>query len=153
MSWLGVYELTHPESLSERQLREVLRNSCIEILHFDKLCKNELLEMYKQVVMPLPQRRVNAKDSEAETIAEKSFTATSDNTFNWTCDLNKGNKRMSHSSCPQTDRLKSLTNEGKSVQKKSRLCLSEVAYNGSKRICDEQTEGLLIKKRQKITWP
>lgn len=49
--------------------------SCIEFSNFEKLCKNELLEMYKRVAMPLPQRqRGNAKDIDMDIAAEKSIT-------------------------------------------------------------------------------
>ncbi|EZA48762.1 hypothetical protein DMN91_005217 [Ooceraea biroi] len=145
MSWLGAYELTHPESLSERQLREVLKNSCIDIRNFEKLCKSELLEIYKRVAMPLPQRqRGNAKDSDKEVgiITEKSIAAVSDDTHSST-HLNKGSKRMSHSSCPQTD--KPPVNDEKSMQKRIRLCSSkaEVTFNGSKRNCGEQPESII----------
>ncbi|KAH0945104.1 hypothetical protein HN011_010681 [Eciton burchellii] len=150
MSSLDTYELTHPESLSERQLREILKNSCIEIHNFEKLRRNELLEMYKQVAMPFPQRQ-RAKDSNTAGMTLEKFAIA-----NSTYDSNKGNKRTLHSSCPQmSDKLKPFLNDEKSMPKKIRVCSSksEVTCNGSKRKCNEQTEELLIKKRQKITWP
>ena len=157
MSKLGAYELTHPESLSERQLREILKNSCIEVLNFEKMCKSELLKMYKQVAMPLPQRQCgNAKnlDTEINMIPDKSVTAISNDTHSLAADLNKGSKRTCQLS--QTDRLKLPVNDPKSVHKKIRLCSTsvETTWNGiSKRRCDEQNEESLMKKRQKITWP
>ncbi|KAL6443989.1 hypothetical protein ACFW04_001746 [Cataglyphis niger] len=159
MSKLGTYELTHPELLSEHQLREILKNSCIEVLNFGKLCKSELLEMYKRVAMPLPQRqcgRVKNLGTEVNVVSDKSVIAiSSNNTHSLTADLNKGNKRTCQLS--QADRLKFSVNDPKSVHKKIRVCSMpkvETTCNGiSKRRCDEQNEESLMKKRQKITWP
>ncbi|XP_029666991.1 uncharacterized protein LOC115237827 isoform X2 [Formica exsecta] len=145
MSKLGTYELTHPESLSERQLREILKNSCIEILNFEKLCKSELLEMYKRVAMPLPQRqcgRAKNLDTEINVVPDKSVIAISNDMHSLTADLNKGNKRTYQLS--QMDRLKFPINDPKSVHKKIRVCSTpkiETTCNGiSKRRCDEQNE-------------
>ncbi|XP_011061545.1 PREDICTED: uncharacterized protein LOC105150280 [Acromyrmex echinatior] len=152
---LDSYELTHPESLSEHQLREILKNSCIEILKFEKLCKSELLEMYKRVAMPLPQRQhANAKNI-VDMISENSITVISDNDMHsLATDLNKGNKRIFQTSQLQTD-TKPL-NDQKSMSKKIRLCSTpkEIGCNGIyKRNYGEQSEESLPKKRQKITWP
>ncbi|XP_011701847.1 PREDICTED: uncharacterized protein LOC105458325 [Wasmannia auropunctata] len=159
MSRLDAYELTHPESLSEHQLREILKNSCIEILKFEKLCRSELLEMYKRVAMPLPQRqRENGKGPSAvDTTAEKSFTAISDNdTHSLAAGLNRG-KRIFQTSQLQADKLKPPLNDQKSMNKKIRLCSTpkvEIGCNGIyKRNSEEQCEESLPKKRQKITWP
>ncbi|XP_012526640.1 uncharacterized protein LOC105831201 [Monomorium pharaonis] len=156
MSRLDTYVLTHPESLSQDQLREILRNSCIESHKFEKLCRSELLEMYKQIALPLPQRqRGNSRSSSiVDVISQKSATVSDNSTSNLT-DLNRGNKRtMSFS---HTDKLKSSFNDQKPVNKKTRLCSVskvEVECNGIyKRSCEEQREELSMKKRQKITWP
>ncbi|XP_011260339.1 uncharacterized protein LOC105253771 isoform X1 [Camponotus floridanus] len=154
MSKLGTYELTHPESLSEHQLREILKNNCIEILNFEKLCKSELLEMYRRVAMPLPQRQRNAKilNTEVNVISDKSTVKSSNDMHSLAADLNKGTKRM----LSQTDRKLSV-NDPKSVHKKNQLYSAskvETTYNGiNKRRCNEQNEESIMKKRQKITWP
>lgn len=145
---LGKCELTHPELLSEHQLREILKNSCIEFSNFEKLRKYELLEMYKQVAMPFPQRqRGNVKDAAMDIRDNDSITARS----------NKANNTMFQPSYPQTDRLKRPLNDHKIINKKIQLCSPskvETGCNGiSKRRCDEQNEEILTKKRQKITWP
>ncbi|KYN09462.1 PREDICTED: uncharacterized protein LOC108769731 [Trachymyrmex cornetzi] len=142
MCKLDSYELTHPESLSEHQLREILKNSCIEILKFEKLCKSELLEMYKRVAMPLPQRQHgNAKN--IDMISENSITVISDNdTHSLAADLNKGNKRIFQTSQSQID-TKPFLNDQKSVSKKIRLCSTpkEIGCNGIyKRNYGEQSE-------------
>ncbi|XP_077272858.1 uncharacterized protein LOC143903271 [Temnothorax americanus] len=156
---LDTYELTHPESLSEHQLREILKSSCIEIFKCEKLCRSELLEIYKRVAMPLPQRqRGNAKSSSTgDMIPEKSVTAESDDDmYSLAAGLNSGNKRISQTFHPQTDKLKPL-NDQKPMNKNVRLCSTpkvEAGYNGiCKRSCEEQSEESLMKKRQKITWP
>lgn len=126
------------------------------------MCKSELLKMYKRVAMPLPQRQSgNAKnlDTEVNVIPDKSVTAISRNdTHSSTADLNQGSKRTCQLS--QADRLKfpaNNINDPKSMHKKIRLCSTpkvETTCNGiNKRRCDEQNEELLMKKRQKITWP
>lgn len=126
------------------------------------MCKSELLKMYKRVAMPLPQRQGgNAKnlDTEINMIPDKSVTSMSNNdTHSSTVDLNEGRKRTCELS--QADRLKlpvNDLNDLKSMDKKIRLCSTpkvETTYNGiNKRRCDEQNEELLMKKRQKITWP
>ncbi|EGI61099.1 Larval cuticle protein A2B [Acromyrmex echinatior] len=143
---LDSYELTHPESLSEHQLREILKNSCIEILKFEKLCKSELLEMYKRVAMPLPQRQhANAKNI-VDMISENSITVISDNDMHsLATDLNKGNKRIFQTSQLQTD-TKPL-NDQKSMSKKIRLCSTpkEIGCNGIyKRNYGEQSEFTIL---------
>ncbi|KMQ98146.1 larval cuticle protein a2b [Lasius niger] len=113
------------------------------------MCKSELLKMYKQVAMPLPQRQCgNAKnlDTEINMIPDKSVTAISSNdTHSLAADLNKGSKRTCQLS--QTDRLKLPVNDPKSVHKKIRLCSTsvETTWNGiSKRRCDEQNESVIV---------
>lgn len=109
--------------------------------------------------MPLPQRQCgNAKklDAEVNVVPEKSATAISNNDMHsLSVDLNNGNKRICQLS--QTDKLKHPVNDSKSMHKKIRLCSTskvETICNGiSKRRYDEQNEELLMKKRQKITWP
>ncbi|KOC62884.1 hypothetical protein WH47_02587 [Habropoda laboriosa] len=54
---LGIYELTHPESLSEFELKEILENRCIDFSNYKNLSKLELIELYKRVALPLPQRQ------------------------------------------------------------------------------------------------
>ncbi|XP_011862092.1 PREDICTED: uncharacterized protein LOC105558792 isoform X2 [Vollenhovia emeryi] len=144
MSRLGTYELTHPESLSEHQLREILKNSCIEILKFEKLCRSELLEMYKRVAMPLPQRqRGGAKSSSTvDMIVEKSIMAVNDDD-SLVADFNKGNKRIS--SHLQTDKSKAPLNDQRPANKKIRLCstpkVEMIECNGIyKRSGEEQSE-------------
>ncbi|XP_012233917.2 uncharacterized protein [Linepithema humile] len=156
---LDTYKLTHPELLSEHQLRLILENSCIDFSNFENLGKTKLLEMYKRVAMPLPQRqRGNVKDVDMDVTPEKSITDISDNdNYSLTIGSNKANNRMSQLSHPQTDKLKYPLNDQKLVHKKIQLCSTskvETACNGiSKRRCDEQNEEILAKKRQKITWP
>lgn len=156
---MGAHDLTHPESLSENQLREILKNSCIENQKFERLCKSELVEMYKRIAMPLPQRchrNANNLDAKADDVSE-NFT--SDNhTHSLTTDLNKGNKRMCQSHLQTTsDQLKSSFNDQTLMHKKIRMHSApkvDNVYNGiGKRRCNEQNEELLTKKRQKITWP
>ncbi|XP_029175894.1 uncharacterized protein LOC114944247 [Nylanderia fulva] len=149
MSKLDVYELTHPESLSERQLREILKNSCIEILNFEKMCRSELLNIYKRVAMPLPQRQgenTENLDTEVNVVSDKSVTAVSNDTHSLTGDLNNGSKRTCQSS--QADRLKLPVNDSKSMNKKIRLCSTskvETTCNGiNKRRCDEQIESVIL---------
>ncbi|OAD58457.1 hypothetical protein WN48_11111 [Eufriesea mexicana] len=57
MSSLGMYELTHPESLSESQLKEILENRCIDFSDYKHFSKSDLIELYKRVALPLPQRQ------------------------------------------------------------------------------------------------
>ncbi|KOX72787.1 hypothetical protein WN51_00727 [Melipona quadrifasciata] len=57
MSTLGMYELTHPESLSESDLKEILENRCIDFSDYKNLSRFELIELYKRVALPLPQRQ------------------------------------------------------------------------------------------------
>ncbi|XP_011175207.1 uncharacterized protein LOC105207457 [Solenopsis invicta] len=153
---LGTYGLTHPESLSEHQLREILQNSCIESNKFEKLCRGELLEIYKRIAMPLPQRQHgNTKGlSTVDGLSEKSVTAVSDNDAD---NSNKGTKRPPQTSHSQVDKLKSSFHDQKSASKKIRLSSMskvEVGCNGIyKRSCEEQSEESPTRKHQKITWP
>ncbi|XP_019695795.1 uncharacterized protein LOC105180613 [Harpegnathos saltator] len=160
MPSFGSHELTHPELLSEHQLRGLLSNSCIDIRNLEKLCKNELLEIYKRVSMPLPQRqRENTKtsDMKVDTTSEEFIVVAKDNNaYNLNTNLSKGTKRMSPSSQFEEDKLKLSINDKRSLPKKIQLSSTskvETIYNGiNKRKSEEQNEEPL-KKYQKITWP
>ncbi|KAL0107742.1 hypothetical protein PUN28_014790 [Cardiocondyla obscurior] len=153
MSRPKTYELTHPEFLSEYQLREILKNSCIESLKFEKLCRSELLEIYRRVAMPLPQRQHGAvKSSNTTYTLEKSVTTGNDDNVNsLALGSGKGNKRM----FSQVDKSKPSLNDQK-VEKKTRLCSTskaETGWNGIRKCTYEEQNEEITKKRQKITWP
>jgi hypothetical protein len=106
--------------------------------------------------MPLPQRQPgNVKSSNTvDMIPENSII---DDEHCLAASLNKGDKRISQTSYPQTDKLKPSFNDQKPINKKIRLCSTSKVEIGCNRFCkrsyEEQNEELLMKKRQKITWP
>ncbi|XP_032669071.1 PH domain-containing protein DDB_G0275795-like isoform X2 [Odontomachus brunneus] len=125
MSSLSSHELTHPELLSDNQLRELLNNSCIDTLNLKNLCKNELLEMYRRISMPLPQRQrgsVKTLNAEVDMISEESLTVVKDNNMHsLNASLSEGTKRILQSSQLEEDKLKPVLNDQKSPPKKIRL--------------------------------
>lgn len=158
MSGDWTYRLTHPEVMSEVELRDILRNTCIDFSNFEKLCGSELIEMYKRIAMPLPQRQsedaqvlaTNSKNSVNE--FEKTSASLSNNTHALKRSLSEATK-MSHCS---NLRPKSPINDFNSAPKKIRLAKArgETECNGvDKRTIDEKHEESPLKKRQKITWP
>ncbi|KAF7993481.1 hypothetical protein HCN44_010076 [Aphidius gifuensis] len=52
-------QLIYPHLLSDDNLKEILKNSCIEVLNFNKLDRNKLIEIYKRVALPITQRKYN----------------------------------------------------------------------------------------------
>ncbi|XP_076756706.1 uncharacterized protein LOC143426876 [Xylocopa sonorina] len=161
MSTLGMYELTHPELLSESELKEILENRCIDFDNYKSLSKSELIDLYKRVALPLPQRQSESIDNldtkkytEAMRFANESHrnSVSSDNPTNTATDLNE-TREASEFSCT---RSKSPTNEDTEASKKMRLHNSNnvTKCNGiDKRINNEKIDEAPMKKRQKITWP
>ncbi|KAG7209621.1 hypothetical protein KM043_011272 [Ampulex compressa] len=151
MSTLGLYELTHPELLTESELRHVLKNSCIDFSRFEELSKNELIETYKRVALPLPQRQYENVQYLYGQIHENQQKGNYDS---WSVKRSFSNITTSHPS--QTERLKFCVNDHKSTPKK--ICLStskeeKESYGVEKRASDGRGDGAPTKKRQKITWP
>ncbi|CAL7941284.1 unnamed protein product [Xylocopa violacea] len=161
MSTLGMYELTHPELLSESELKEILENRCIDFDNYKNLSKSELIELYKRVALPLPQRQSENIDNldtkkytEAMHYINESHTNSvfSNDTSSTTTNPDETREVSEFSS----ERPKSPMNEVKEVSKKIRLHNSEnvTKCNGiDKRINDEKVDEAPMKKRQKITWP
>lgn len=152
------YRLTHPEVMSEAELRDILRNSCIDFSNFEKLCRSELIEMYKRIAMPLPQRQSEGAQNSAtdNKNSTNDFDKYSDTLSNSTHTLKRSlsdSTKMSHSS---NLRSKSPANECNSAPKKIRLAKAKSGseFNGvDKRTNDGKHDESPLKKRQKITWP
>ncbi|CAK9818454.1 hypothetical protein ANTPLA_LOCUS9774 [Anthophora plagiata] len=156
---LGVYELTHPESLSEEELEEILKNRCIDFSNYKNSSKSELIELYKRVALPLPQRQsedsenldIKRKDEATSSIKEYHRNSISSNGVNST---KTAKSQTIEESKPVCTRSKSTINE----LTPKRTCLHKLSnttkYNSiDKRTCDEKQDGAPLKKRQKITWP
>ncbi|KAK2582073.1 hypothetical protein KPH14_002777 [Odynerus spinipes] len=173
MSTLDLHRPTQPELLSEHELCQILKNSCIEIKNFEKLSKTELVEIYKRVALPLPQRQHGNKkykeenknnmdeNSESEE-CDKNVTLQNSNS-NESINISSTNsceKRKRVSQVNATEISKLFIDETNSVSKK--ICLSttskiETECNGimKHKITEKNEDSTLTptKKRQKITWP
>ncbi|XP_017755077.1 PREDICTED: uncharacterized protein LOC108547181 [Eufriesea mexicana] len=161
MSSLGMYELTHPESLSESQLKEILENRCIDFSDYKHFSKSDLIELYKRVALPLPQRQSeNIQNFDTKGYNEEIYST---NEFHRklvlltsTCSTKASLNETIKTPATSSVRSKSSINEFKQTSKKIRLCNSNnvLKYNGiDKRISDEKHDGASPKKKQKITWP
>ncbi|XP_071872249.1 uncharacterized protein isoform X1 [Bombus fervidus] len=159
MSTLGMYELTHPELLSESDLKEILENRCIDFSDYKNLSKFELIELYKRVALPLPQRQ--SESTQNSDIRQHNETMYSVN------ESHRNPVSLNGTSTRKTDvnetakeilctRPKSSANELK--QTSNKICL----YNSNtftkcnsigKRNNDGKHDEAPSKKRQKITWP
>lgn len=162
ISDFGAFELTHPELLSETELRMILKNICIDFSKYEKLCRSELIEMYKQIAMPLPQRTRHDIANSSLNNEEEGSTSTvhpenSEAQSSKPCSLKRSFSETKKVSLTSIDsNSKSPTNDAKDVMKK--VCMnspkSESECNGTeKRVGDQKNEEAPPKKRQKITWP
>lgn len=173
MSTLDLHRPTQPELMSENELCQILKNSCIEIQNFEKLSKIELVEIYKRVAMPLPQRQCADKKYTEENYESVNGNCGSEeydkniilenlksNESNNISNTNLYEKRKRVHQGKSVEILNSFVDETKSVSKKMRLSTTskvETDCNGlTKHMTNEKHEDSAltpIKKRQKITWP
>lgn len=172
MSTLELHRLTQPELLSQHELCQILQNSCIEIKDFEKLSKTELIEIYKRVAMPLPQRQHgdnNHKEekknnmngnSQLEEWGENTTQNPKSNESNDISSTNLSEKRKKICQENLTDLSPLSTEETKSVSKKIRLSTTSIVETDCNGIMkhkinekNEDSASTPIKKRQKITWP
>ena len=159
MLTLGMFQLTHPEALSETELREILEYSCIDSSTYKHLSRLELIDLYKRVAMPLPPRREHSESSdtkkcngERNSINESHKDSGSSNGIRDAI-RPEYKTRTSESSLSLP---KSPVNELRHTPKKIRLYNSNNAKqcNGTdKRVSDDKHYEAPLKKRQKITWP
>ena len=159
MLTLGMFQLTHPEALSEAELREILEYSCIDSSTYTNLSRLELIDLYKRVAMPLPPRRGLSESSdtkkcngEGNSINESQKNSGSLNGIRDT----KYPDRDTRTSESSVSLSKSSVNELRHTPKQIRLYNSSNAKqcNGAnKRVSDDKHNEAPLKKRQKITWP
>ncbi|KAL6262469.1 hypothetical protein P5V15_007554 [Pogonomyrmex californicus] len=140
MSWVPTdsYHLTHPELLSDYQLREILKMRCIRTYEFEKMSRSELLQMYNRMALPLPQRQHNIANSDNNR---------QDNSRQFNCNsLAAGSNKTKRNESPQMDKVNFLEN------KKIRLYSPPKESNGIyKRVPEGESEDLSKGKRQKTT--
>ena len=159
MLTLGMFQLTHPEALSEAELREILEYSCIDSGTYKNLSRLELIDLYKRVAMPLPPRRGHSEsldtkkcNGERNSINETHKNSGSLNGIRDT----KHPERKTRTSESSVSLPQSPVNELRHTPKKIRLYNSSNAKqcNGTdKRVSDDKHSEAPLKKRQKITWP
>ncbi|XP_015172518.1 PREDICTED: uncharacterized protein LOC107064383 [Polistes dominula] len=168
MSIIDSNRLIKPELLSEYELCQILQNRCIEITNLEKLSKIELVELYKRIAMPLPQRQTgnkNCKEINKNNLNQKpmlelcgnNITIQASNKHDNSTNFCEKRRRVSQGNLIES---KSLPNETKSVLKKVRLSSvsqTETDSNGINKhdIKEENEESTFAptRKRQKITWP
>ncbi|KZC07278.1 hypothetical protein WN55_07689 [Dufourea novaeangliae] len=162
MSTLDMFHLTHPEVLSDPELREILENSCIDFTNYKHLSRPQLIELYKRVAMPLPRRgSENSQDLDTKKTNEEEKKDSADNCKKDILSLNGKNNtqrnvngtKIYQTSCP---RPKTPVNDLQHTPKKIHSCslYSFKNYNGvDKRVNDGTHDDSPSKKRQKITWP
>lgn len=65
-----VFSLLQPELLSERELREILTSRCVARNLFN-LTKSELVELFRNVALPLPQREYGTQTWREKLLSKK----------------------------------------------------------------------------------
>ncbi|XP_001607125.1 uncharacterized protein LOC100116309 [Nasonia vitripennis] len=152
--------LIRPESLSESALVEILKSRCIELPNAKNLKKLDLIEMYRRVVLPMPQRRYNGTKHLGKKLNDLRISrgisiATEEEQALYESIVSS----QSESSTKSDHRKIRLANEDISPKK---ICLTNSSdernnplENGLKRKCNdkETTTPIEGKKRQKISWP
>lgn len=155
------YQLTHPESLTDAELKEILENRCIDFSNYKNLTRCGLIELYKRVAMPLPQREsennhsssINKDNKETNSVNESHQNLSN---LNGTSDTKIHINEITKSSQISHMKLTTSEHELKCSTKKMRLYNSntETKCNGvDKCDDDDKFEGAPSRKRQKITWP
>ncbi|XP_066600119.1 uncharacterized protein [Prorops nasuta] len=156
MPKLKSYQLVHPELLPKADLCEILKNSCIKSQDFGKLSKDELIELYKRVALPLPQRNNNSDKPYKDFENCSSSIFNNDNQFISNKQTQKEKRAINPS---QIVRLRPSSIE---IPEAKKICLSAsstkigIENNLPKRKNTDIIKGSNIsqsKKRQKITWP
>ncbi|XP_043280481.1 ashwin-like [Venturia canescens] len=162
MSKIETYQMCHPELLSEATLCEILENSCIALPISRNLNRDELVEIFKRIAMPLPQRKYNVSRKLGKRLNDRRGVERKEESEISSSSLSTPN---SSSSCERLvlekktgtkNRMDSPTNETLLGSKRIRLtdsnCNGNLPENDAKRknqICSVSES----KKRQKITWP
>ncbi|XP_031829802.1 uncharacterized protein LOC116425789 [Nomia melanderi] len=163
MLTLETFHLTHPEVLSDPELRDILENCCIDFNNYKHLSRSQLIELYKRVAMPLPKRGTeNSQNSTTKSNNEQEKQHSSNQcqkditSLNGESNTKRNTKEMKTSPLPYSTKPKSPVNEIKEIPKKIRLYNSNNLKdcNGvNKRVNVEKHDEAPLKKRQKITWP
>ncbi|XP_011499563.1 PREDICTED: uncharacterized protein LOC105363519 isoform X2 [Ceratosolen solmsi marchali] len=146
--FLNYQDLLHPEFLTEWTLREILKSKCIDTSNIFNMEKADLIEMFKRVALPMPQRQCNegrplGKKLNDLRISRNIDIATSEEhiLYEWSrkkpmqCLEDSTPKKMHFSNC-RFETTGSLENDAKRKINKQEVTA--------------QTE---ISKRQKISWP
>lgn len=159
MSTLGMYELTHPELLSESDLKEILENRCIDFSDYKNLSRFELIELYKRVALPLPQRQSESTQNSDIRQHNEAIYSVNESHRN-PVSLNRTSTRKTDVNETAKEIFcispKSSENELKQTSNKIRLYNSNTfkRCNGiDKHNNDGTHDEAPSKKRQKITWP
>ncbi|XP_076243226.1 uncharacterized protein LOC143184690 [Calliopsis andreniformis] len=160
MLTLATFQLTHPEALSETELREILENSCIDSSTYKNLSRLELIDLYKRIAMPLPQRQdEHIQDSDTKKCDEKQCSVKESQKNSISLNRNIVERNKSETEISQSShmrRLKSPVSDLKQTNKRIHLFNSNnlKQSNGiNKRLNNEKHIDSPSKKRQKITWP
>ncbi|XP_076622595.1 uncharacterized protein LOC143342513 isoform X2 [Colletes latitarsis] len=147
MLTLGMYQLTHPEVLSEAELREMLENTCIDFNNYKHLSRSKLIELYKRVAMPLPQRQNEEKSQNSDSKKNnegKSLVNESHTNSVSLINVKNISKNIDETSQPfYVAKSKSPVNDLKYISKKSYLCNSNDIKghnNTDKRVNNEKHE-------------
>ncbi|XP_015523880.1 uncharacterized protein LOC107227286 isoform X1 [Neodiprion lecontei] len=169
MTTLENYQLLHPELLTEDALIQVLRDRCVEEPQLKSATRNELVELFKRVALPLPQRTFDdsthmgrklmslQRRMDKRGASAVKITSTSDGPSNVGSTLSNNDCNSMHAGNVNS-RLKPPLEIIGSETKKIRLSKSPVTpkalgQNTKQKRKEISPEPLGCKKRQRITWP
>ncbi|XP_008551086.1 uncharacterized protein LOC103573682 [Microplitis demolitor] len=156
---MNFMNLTSPHMLSDNKLREILKDRCIEVKDIEFMDKLKLLEIFKRIAMPMPQRKYNDQRSLGKKLSDlrlaknikisdhdKTKSELLDKSFE-SEDKNNSNKS------PNNGILKSPINKLKSEQNSIRLSNNIHQVSNDQKRKNNMSPDQSPTKRQKISWP
>ncbi|KAJ8668604.1 hypothetical protein QAD02_010267 [Eretmocerus hayati] len=142
------------ESLPESKLIEILTERCIEIPNFKTMKRSDLIDMFRRISLPQPQRRYNESKQLGKKLSDlrinRRISVAIEQDHSLYQSIISSQKNSSNgSSCTKPKQSESMNSS------KMEVHLSNPSENGYKRkISDKEVSSQAeARKRQKITWP
>ncbi|XP_012268317.2 uncharacterized protein LOC105693156 [Athalia rosae] len=152
MTNLEGYQLLHPELLTEETLLEILKDRCIEVPKLKSKSKTEMVEIFKRVALPLPQR----KCSTGTPVRKRSLGLPNGRDAQEATSMRIAKMSLDTSPTHSSNESLSTTNSSKSriIRLSKSSPTTETSPDTNKRKSEKNSsEPVHSHKRQKITWP
>jgi len=133
------WKLIQPELLSISELVDILKERKLELQESDLTSKVRLMELFKRVAEPLPQRSRFSKTAVSPNLAPHISKNINHQSFNHTAKESPGSKAVHLNKSSPTKTSIQLKRPSSELAKQSESTM--------------QSEDTPPKKREKITWP